>query len=298
MTFPIDRRRVAVSGEQMAYADVGEGRPVVLLHGFPTSADLWRREIWLLAQRMRVIAPDLIGYGESEKRDGVDLSEPAQAGYVRELLAQLGIEEAAVVGHDIGGAVALMLALDRGLRVSALVLVDAACFDAWPTESVQMIQGVAPEQETPRVVEDIVRAAFILGVTHQHLLHEEDVAAYLRPWLEDPGAFFRAARALTGKGLAGRELELGDLDLPVLIMWGEADPFLPAALAERLGEAIPGSTVALLPGCSHYLTEDAPQTVGPLIHEYLRSRYLGESHGHPTDGPVRVFLERPPDHLA
>jgi 2-hydroxymuconate-semialdehyde hydrolase len=299
VNLPLVRARAPVSAGEMAYADMGEGRPVLLLHGFPTSADLWRREAWLLAQRMRVIAPDLMGYGQSDKPPEADLSEPAQAGYVRELLDRLGIEQLAVVGHDIGGAVAQMLALDGGIRVRALVLVDSACFDAWPIEGVRMIQAVLPEQETAPFVDEILRAAFTLGIAHQDRVEAGAVDDYIRAWTEDPMAFFRAARGLTGKGLAGRDAELAGMDAPVLIVWGEDDPFLLSELAEWLGETIPFSTVALLPGCSHYVTEDAPATVGPLIHEFLRSRYLGESHAHgPDAGPVRVFLGRPPGEPA
>ena len=87
----LERQVFRVSGGELAYVDVGEGPPVLLLHGFPTSAFLWRREIWLLAQGMRVIAPDLLGYGQSAKPADVDLSEPAQAGYVRELLVALSV---------------------------------------------------------------------------------------------------------------------------------------------------------------------------------------------------------------
>jgi pimeloyl-ACP methyl ester carboxylesterase len=278
----------------MAYVDMGEGSPVMLLHGFPTSADLWRREAWLIAQRMRVIAPDLIGYGHSDKPVDADLTEPAQAGYVRELLEALGVGDLAIVGHDIGGAVAQMLALDGSLRVEALVLLDSACFDAWPVDGVRMIQAMPPEQETAPMVDEILRAAFVLGIAHHHRIEDGVVDSYIEPWKQDPAAFFRAVRSLSGKGLAGRDSELAALDVPSLIIWGEDDPYLPSELAERLGDTIPFSTVALLPGCSHFVTEDAPQTVGPLVYEFLRLRYLGESHGHgaPT-GPVRVFLERP-----
>lgn len=296
----LQRSRAQVSAGDMAYVDLGEGPPVLLLHGFPTSADLWRRDAWLLAQRMRVIAPDLIGYGQSAKPPDADLTEPAQAGYIRELLAILGIDELAVVGHDIGGAIAQMLALDGGLDVRALVLLDAACFDAWPVAGIQMIQAATTGQETAQFVEDVLRAAFSLGIAHQGRREPDAVDSYLRPWSEDPAAFFRAVRSLSGKGLSGRDAELAGLDLPVLIVWGEDDPFLPVELAERLGDALPGSTVALLPGCSHFVTEDAPQTVGPLVHEFLRLRYLGERHGphQPANGPIQVFLERPPEGMA
>src|SRR5207249_5783666 len=122
VSLPLERKRIGLTAGEMAYVDMGEGPPVLLLHGFPTSADLWRREAWLIAQRMRVIVPDLIGYGQSDKPVDADLTEPAQAGYVRELLDLLGVDDVAIVGHGIGGALAQMLALDAPGRVKALVL--------------------------------------------------------------------------------------------------------------------------------------------------------------------------------
>jgi 2-hydroxymuconate-semialdehyde hydrolase len=121
----LDRKRARVSGGELAFVDMGDGPPVLLLHGFPTSSILWRREIWLFAQRMRVIAPDLLGYGESDKPSEADLSELGQEVYVRELLEQLEVRDLAVVGHDIGGVIAQLLALDaEELDVRMLVLMD------------------------------------------------------------------------------------------------------------------------------------------------------------------------------
>ena len=292
---PPERRRLRTSGGELAFVDVGDGPPVLLLHGFPTSSYLWRREVWLLAQRMRVIAPDLLGYGESEKPSDADLSEPAQARYVKELLDALGVGALALAGHDIGGAVAQMLALDPdGPAVETLVLVDSVAFDAWPIEGVRMLQDATPDQVSREFVEGIVTLTFDLGVKHRERLTDADLDEFLRPWLADPVAFFRAARGITGKGLFGREEELAKLDVPALILWGEEDPFVPVELAERLGDLLPGSTTGLLPGCSHFLMEDAPSTVGPLIYEYLRAQYLHDVHSHASAGPVPVFLERPP----
>jgi pimeloyl-ACP methyl ester carboxylesterase len=293
MGLEFERRRARVSEGEMAYVDVGEGPAVVLLHGFPTSSFLWRREIMLLASRMRVIAPDLLGYGDSDQQPEADLSLVAQADFVRELMEQLGIERVALVGHDIGGGVAQLLALDHGLTVETLVLLDSVCFEAWPSEAVRLFQAARADEETAEVAEDVVRAALVLGMSHRDRLDEETVQGYARPWKTDPRALFRAARGVDGKGLSGREAELAAIDVPTLIIWGEDDPFLPVELGERLGEIIDRATVALLPGCSHFVTEDAPQTVGPLIYEFLRSRYLREHHGHGGGGPVPVFLHRP-----
>jgi pimeloyl-ACP methyl ester carboxylesterase len=240
---------------------------------------------------MRVLAPDLLGYGASDKPADADLSITAQAGYVTELLEALRIERPAAVGHDIGGGVAQLLALDG--RAAALALLDSICFDMWPIEGVRMIQATTPEQESAEFAEQLIRLTFDLGLGKQPL-DQATLSAYLEPWRRDPAALFRAARGIDGHGLAGREDDLAKLNLPAFVIWGEDDPFLPSELGERLGELIPMSMTALLPGCSHFVNEDAWQTVGQLLHEFLRLRYLGESHGH-TEGPVPIYLRRPTD---
>jgi hypothetical protein len=95
--------------------------------------------------------------------------------------------------------------------------------------------------------------------------------------------------------IGGAERSLASLPGPTFVVWGEDDPFLPASLAERLGDALPGSMVALLPGCGHLVMEDAPDTVVGLVSQFLRRQYLKEEHRHAPDGPVRVYLQRPSD---
>ena len=82
MMLGLERARARVSAGELAYAEAGDGPPVVLLHGFPTSADLWRREAPLLASRMRVVVPDLLGYGQSDRPAGADLTIVGQARHV------------------------------------------------------------------------------------------------------------------------------------------------------------------------------------------------------------------------
>jgi pimeloyl-ACP methyl ester carboxylesterase len=96
--------------------------------------------------------------------------------------------------------------------------------------------------------------------------------------------------------------DLASFDFPVLLLWGEDDEVVPVAVAEELNDAIPTSTLGLLPGCGHDLTDEAAATVAPMILEYLRARYLKESHAeahghdadHAHDGVVRIQLERRP----
>jgi pimeloyl-ACP methyl ester carboxylesterase len=283
----------------MAYLDEGDGPTVVLLHGFPASSFMWREFMPLLSGRLRVIAPDLLGAGDSEQPEHASLHITAQAGYVRELLAFLGIERFAVVGHALGGGIAQLLALD-GDGVDAMVLLDSIAFDRWPSEAAREAQARADDTAgviAPALVEAAIRTVFDLGLGRRGRATDAVLDEYLRPYRgpEGAAAFARALAAMDGEGLTGREAEFERIAFPVLILWGEDDPFFPAALAERLNEAMPSSTLGLLPGCGHFLPEEVPETIGPMLAEYLRARYLMEPHGHDhKDGVVMLQLERRP----
>jgi pimeloyl-ACP methyl ester carboxylesterase len=218
-------RRAHPSAGEPSYGDVGEGPVVVLLHGLGATSDLWRDVTPVLAQRMRVVAPDLSGFRDAEDPD-------ACAGRIRELLHELDIEECAVVGHGLGGVVAQVLALRGG--VDCLVLIDTGPVD--PSGTKEPVAEAAPEAAA-----------------------------------------------------------LGTLDIPALVLWGEDDPYVGVDVAEALADALPSSTLVLLPGCSHFLPEEAPDTVASLIAEFLRIRFLGIPHHHQhagSAGPVPIELRR------
>lgn len=294
---------IDTSAGSIAFHDEGSGPPVVLLHGFPASSWQWREFVPLLAARFRVIAPDLPGAGSSVPAQGVVLDLAAQAGAVAELLAALGIERYAVVGHDAGAGVAQLLALDAK-GVDALVLLAAATLDAWPSPDVRRARArLAEAGPSAEVVRALVRGAFERGAVQRDRLPDDVLDAYAEPYAVEggPERFARVVDGLAGTGsagggLAGREAELARLDLPVLILWGEDDPVLPSAEGERLNEAIPSSTLGLLPGCGHFLVEEAADAIGPIVSEYLRARYAHVPHGHgdAKAGVVMLQLERRP----
>ena len=284
----MEKLRARLPAGEIAYVDKGEGPAVLLLHGFPTSSHLWRDLVPMLAPRFRTIAPDMLGYGDSDKPTAPEsLNIRSQAAAMRELLSQLGVEELAVIGHDIGGGVAQLLALDGDVRV--LTLIDSISFDSWPIEGVKMLQEARDDQVDEEFVRGLVGVSLEMGMTEPERLGAEDREGFVHPWLADPLALVRAARGIDGVGLVGTEKRLSELEARALILWGEDDPFQPAELAERLGEVIPGATVALVPGASHFLTEDAPETVLPLISEYLRVHHLRQGH-QPHEGPTPVEL--------
>ena len=287
-------KRARVSGGELAFLDEGEGPPVVLLHGFPLSSFMWREFMPVLSSRFHVVAPDLLGAGESDKPADAPLDIGAQAGYVRELLGTLGVDRFAAIGHGIGGGIAQLLAQEGSL--DAMVLLDSVAFDGWPSPPTRDLQATTPDQRTPEIVRAVVRSEFDLGMGYPSRLTDDAFGTYARPWEGESGtdAFFRWVAAIDGAGLEAAEGWLADAGFPVLILWGEDDTFQPVALAERLNDAIPTSTLGLLPGCGHFITEDAPETIAPMIYEYLRARYLREPHGHASEGIVTIQLERRP----
>ncbi len=301
MTEELEKKRLRVGGGELAYVDEGdaENPAIVFLHGFPTSSYLWREFVPLCAPWMRAIAPDLLGSGDSEKPADAELHIRAQAGYVRELLELLGVREFAVVGHATGGGIAQLLALRGGVK--AMVLVDSIAFDSWPSDPMRELMRQAPEQPTEAQVRAVLKTSFDLGMGRRSRMTDDIFETYARPFggSEGAAAFFRLALAHDGLGLIGIESQLERLECPALLLWGEDDPFQSIGSAECLAEALPMSTLAVLPGCSHFVTEDAPETALPLVYQYLRSRYLGIGHEHDHDhgqeaGVVRLDLLRGP----
>jgi pimeloyl-ACP methyl ester carboxylesterase len=178
-----------------------------------------------------------------------------------------------------------------------MVLVDSVVFDALPTPELRALASLEAAQRTPHLMEVAIPTAFDLGMRRRDRLADEALQEYLRPWIADGGvaAYFRAAEESTSRVLLDRAPELSALEIPVLLLWGEEDPFFPVAMAERLQEAMPTASLALLPGCGHFLPEEATETIGPLMLEWLRARYLGEGHEHPEPaGPIAISLGRRP----
>ena len=285
-------QRARTSGGDLVYLDVGAGPPVLLVHGFPQTASMWADLSGLLAGRFRVIAPDLLGAGDSDKPRDAPLDLAAQSGYVAELLDLLGLERVAAVGEGFGGGIAQRLALDG--RADALVLLNPVVHGHWPSELARTLLGEQREPDVAAAIGSIVDA----GMGHRGRLPDDRLRGYIRPFEDAAGraAFLRWGHALDGTGLEDSAEGFARLEIPVLILWGEDDPYAPVEAAEELNEWISTSSLGLLPGCGHFVLEDAIDTIGPMIYEYLRARYLRAPHGHGADptGAVMIQLERRP----
>jgi 2-hydroxymuconate-semialdehyde hydrolase len=259
--------RATVEGVEIAFRRAGGGRPLLLLHGIPTSSRLWDSVGDDLARDFEVIAPDLLGYGESAKPADRDVSMAAQAVLMPKLLDALGTDRTVVVGHDLGGAVAQRMAVEAPERVAGLVLIDSVSFDSWPILRMRMLRTIAPPfaRRWPR--QWFGWFALTMRPYVSKGAAREAFAESLRAWSSDRAgaeAFIRNTRAMDPRITEEVAPRLAEIGVPAHVVWGKRDPFQRARWAPRLQEAIPGATLTVLDG-GHFLPWDLPEQVASEI---------------------------------
>lgn len=265
------RQRIKTSVGSVAYDIFGEGSPVVLIHGTPSWSYLWRHVVPTLSERSTVYVYDLLGYGESEKGDGQDVSIVAQSRLLIELLDRWQLEAPAIAGHDIGGAITLRAHLLEKRPFSRLALIDAVVMKPWITEVSRHAQAYLEAYQTMpvHIYEQIV--ATHLGTAVYKTMNPETLAAYLKPWKGKSGqvAYFSQVAQFNEQHTDPLEPLLKSIDLPVSIIWGEHDAWLDPSVAARLREMIPHSEVRIIPEAGHFSMEDAPEAVAQELVEFF-----------------------------
>jgi pimeloyl-ACP methyl ester carboxylesterase len=181
---------VEVNGIRMRWEQQGEGRPVVFVHGIPTSPRLWRHVIPQV-QNARSMAWEMVGYGASiEEGEGRDISVSKQAEYLAAWMRAVGLDEGAViVGHDLGGGVAQILAVSNPELVAGLVLTNAICYDSWPIPSVKAMRAMGPAVE--RLPNAVLRYNLYVGLFlrgHDDLARAKESFREHWPYYERAGA--------------------------------------------------------------------------------------------------------------
>jgi pimeloyl-ACP methyl ester carboxylesterase len=250
----------------------GAGEPVVFIHGFPTSGHLWTDVIPLMPQGHRLVVLDLLGYGRSDPPDGRPLTLRAHAERVVSLMDALGIQQACVVGHDLGGGVAQAMAIDSPARVTRLALIDSVAFTGWPTRDVRFARAMLrlTGKVPPRWVLAVLRADLERGYSDaSRAVHSID--RYIRPFTSDEGraVFMQHLSALDARETRAMASRLAEIAVPAAVLWGANDPFLSLRLGRRLAASIPGATFEVVPGVRHFTPEDAPRAVSDAIGALL-----------------------------
>jgi pimeloyl-ACP methyl ester carboxylesterase len=261
-------------GDRVAYDAVGEGPPIVLVHGTPFSSYVWRRIAPALAENYRVHVFDLLGYGASDKREGQDVSLYAQGKLLARLLEHWKLESPMIVGHDFGGAITLRAHLLEGCDFERIVLMDAVSVAPWGSPFYRLVQdypGVFGQ--IPGYMHRAMMAAYVRDATYR-LMTDEATLPYIEPWLGEEGqaALYRQIAQNDQRYTDEVEPLYGEIERPVLVLWGEEDRWLPLEIGEKLHSSIPGSQLRTIPECAHLAQEDATEEVlGHLIEFFSHS---------------------------
>jgi pimeloyl-ACP methyl ester carboxylesterase len=272
---------VQIAAHRIAFTRLGSGNPIVLLHGIPTHGYLWRNVApWLAAAGLEATAVDLLGYGASDKPIEVDLGIAPQAQIIAATLDSLRWQGGAVVGHDIGGGVAQLLAVNRPDLVRQLILVDTIAYDSFPEPGIARLKDPAWDAILGAPDFDLKKGltkAFTRGMARSERITPELIAAYERPFEGINGrlAYLRAARALRTEDLASRMHFVERLPIPVLIIWGALDPFQPVEYGERLAKSMSNARIEVMGDASHFVPEDAPEALARLIASFALHGQIG-----------------------
>ena len=253
---------------------MGSGPAVVFCHGTPWSSALWWPYAEALSSEFTVHLWDMPGYGQSSKRPEHKVSLDVQGELLGDLLDHWGLESPHVVAHDYGGAVALRAHLLHRRSFSSLALVDVVALAPWGSDYFRLVRDNADVfTALPGVVHEGSLRAYIAGASHVGPTPAQ-LDTLVAPWLDDVGqaAFYRqiaqADQAFTD------EIEdlYPDLELPVLVVWGVEDTWIPVDRARRLAELIPKARLELIEDAGHLIQLDQPVALATTLHRWLHNQ--------------------------
>jgi pimeloyl-ACP methyl ester carboxylesterase len=276
---PIERQSRLIHGYRRSFVHVGQGPAVLLIHGIGDSSETWADVIPLLAAGYTVIAPDLLGHGDSDK-PRADYSLGGFANGMRDLLLLLGIGSATVVGHSLGGGVALQFAYQYPQMCQRLVLVASGGLGtevnpllrvaAAPGAGVAIAASSSPLVRWPA-------SALLRGAARAGLIGQGDVVALSRVWdgLTDAStrsAFLRTLRSvvdLRGQAVASRDRLYLTESVPLMLVWGDRDPVIPVAHARAAAEAMPHCRLHVIARAGHLPHQADPRHFVGLVADFV-----------------------------
>jgi pimeloyl-ACP methyl ester carboxylesterase len=292
-----ERSEIELHGRRFSFRMAGKGSLVVLLHGIAGSSTTWQHIIRRLSDHHTVIAPDLLGHGESAKPPG-DYSLGAYANLIRDLLEALGKERGTIVGHSLGGGVAMQFAYQYPERCERLVLVSSGGLGR--EVHVMLRAAVLPGAEfvlpwlaagASRGIGAAVKAMGKIGFRESADLGEtwRSFVSLVQP--EARRAFLQTVRGVIDVG--GQHVSATDKlylasELPTLIVWGERDPLIPVRHAYQAHELVPGSRLEIFPGAGHYPYLDDPERFARLLLDFIRTTKAAPFNAHEMRNRLRV----------
>ena len=283
---PLPVQHVVVDGVDVAYVDsgpvAGNAEPIVMIHGLSSYLSFWEYQVAELSKTHRVLALDLPGYGASGRPDA-PCTPPWYASLVADWMGAVGVERATIMGHSMGGQIAMTMALEHPERVSRLVLSAPAGFERFSPGAADFMRGYWTESRALEAREEEVRANFVALVFNrvdagvERLIQERVRMRGTRAFAGTSVAVSRSIAGMLDHPVIDR---LGEIHVPTLIVFGTDDHMIPnpvfnggrtAAVARHGAEHIEGAELVLIPGAGHTVHHDAPAAFNEAVLAFLGS---------------------------
>ena len=263
-------RTVDAGGIETSYLEAGAGEPVVMLHGSGPGVSAlanWQHNIATLSQRFRVLAPDIVGFGATQRRDDVVYSLRTWTDHIWAFLDAHGIEKTAIVGNSLGGRIALQMATDRPDRITKMVLMGAPGVGMTLTDGLAALRAYEPSHDAMR---DLLRNYFAVDPA---MITDELVAIRYEASIAD-GAY-EAYRAMffdprhTGSELGITEGEVSAIATPALLVHGREDKVVPMQVSVTMLGLLPNADLHVFSACGHWTQIERADEFSALVADYL-----------------------------
>jgi len=245
---------------------------MLLVHGITTYSFIWNNLLPGLSSCYDLIVPDLLGCGGSDKFSD-DMSPEGQALMLLGLMDKLGVERVHLVTHDIGGAVGQIMAVRYPERLLDLTMINTVGYDYWPVQPIITFRApIIRELAMAILNKTILRTLVQRGVYHKDKVTDELMDEFYLPFESSSGrkGFLNLARCLNNRQLMDMKDDIHALLLPVMIVRGDADAYLPPVISERLHENIRGSRLERIETGGHFIQLDEPDWLVGLIMDFCR----------------------------
>lgn len=262
-----------VDGYNLAYTREGSGQPILLVHGITTYSFIWRKIIPLLSSNYDVIAIDLMGCGSSDKSLDVDYSIKNHANIIAKFIKKMELKKIHLVAHDVGGGIAQILAVKYIELIKDVTLINSVAYDYWPVQPIIALRTPILRQIAMSALDfGALRLIVKRGIYNHEFFTDELMELFWKPMTSRLGrkAFLRFAEGLNNNHLLEITDQLHSIEMPFLIIRGEADLYLSADISETLHKNIKGSIIIKIPNASHYIMEEKPAQITNEIIKFLK----------------------------
>jgi 2-hydroxymuconate-semialdehyde hydrolase len=269
----LEPRTIDAGGVQTSYLEAGAGEPVVMLHGSGPGVSAmanWQNNIGTLSQRFRVLAPDIVGFGATQRPDDVTYSLRTWTDQIWAFLDAHGIEKTAIVGNSLGGRIALQMATDCPDRITKMVLMGAPGVGMTLTDGLAALRAYEPSHDAMR---DLLRNYFAVDPT---MITDELVAIRYEASIAD-GAY-EAYRAMffdprhAGSELGITEDEVRAIATPTLLVHGREDKVVPVQVSVTMLGLLPNADLHVFSSCGHWTQIERADEFSALVSDYLARR--------------------------